>query len=185
MATAADTSRAQWDQIVTILKTEMASGRLKNCNWTDVTGAAKTTTLQDVQRSLHLYTDKLPACGVQLKSYSLTPEGAGRRKLTTEFVILLTANATDYTDGSGNTVIANAADAMAHGYALVSDGSGNGICEIFRDQANYTLGGNAGRGSHITNIQAYAQIAPAEGGNSQVWADYYITLVAESLVNLF
>ena len=184
MSTAADTSKAQWDKIVSILKAEMASGRLKDCSWTDVKGTTHTTTMQDVQRSLDLYTETLPACGVQLAGYTLTPEGAGRRLMTTKFSILVTVKATDYTDGAGNTVPANAADALAQGYAFVSDGNGNGISEIFRDQNNYTLGGLC-RVSKITDIETHATIDRAEGGNSQVWADYYLTLYCEQLVNLF
>jgi len=181
---AADTSRLQWDQIVSILKTEAASGRLKDCAWTDVKGNAKTTTLADVQRSLDLYTENLPAAGVQLTDMRFQPEGAGRRLMITEFTILISAKASDYADGSGNTVIANGADALAQGYAFIADGNGNGLSPIFTDQNNYTLNGNA-RVCRITGNKAFLQIDRAEGGNSQVWADYYVTLHCEQLVNLF
>lgn len=184
MATAVDTSKAQWDQIVAILKTEMASGRLNNCAWSDTKGIAHTTTMGDVQRSVDLYTGTLPACGVQLTDLQLGPEGAGRRLMKTTFAVLVSVKAADYTDGSGNLVIANGADALAQGYAFVSDGAGKGIAEIFRDQTNYTLGGTA-RIAKMTKVQPFVQIDRAEGTNGQVWADYYITLYCEALVNLF
>lgn len=183
MLNPADTSKAQWDQIVAILKSEMGSGRLKNVAWTNAAGQAQTSTLGDVRRSLHLYTQQpagTASCGVQLSKYSVVRDASSLRKMTTEFTIQVAVQALSYAVGA-TTYPANGDDALAQAWAFVSDGNGNGISEILRDPNNRTLGNNA-----MTTILSAGVpvLSIGDGETPQIWADIYLTLIAEMQVSI-
>lgn len=179
--TPADLSTAQWDYIRSVMQTEAASGRLRNVQWTNAAGQAVTSTLGDVRRSLHLFSQQpagTASAGVMLSSVDIARYAAGRRKMTTEFSILIAVEAVAYTDNSQQWP-ANGDDAIAQAYAFVSDGHGNGLSEILRDPANYTLGGNA-ETCIVTKVAPILSIG--DGATPEIWAYLYLTLQAQAIV---
>lgn len=179
--TPTDYTGAQWAQIVSILKTEASSGRLKNVSWTNQSGSAQTSTIADVRKSLHLYTGQIPAIGVQLSKYSIKKYSTAERWLTSEFTILVSVQAKAYTDGSGNAVPANGEDALAQAWAFVSDGTGKGLSEILRDPANRTLNNTCTQAFVTAGVPV---LSIGDGDTPQVWADIYLTLQVDSQLSI-
>jgi len=169
----ADLSNAQWDYLLDTFRAEMAVGkRLHGVSWKDATGASRTSSISDMRRSLHLWTQQTPPiAGVQLSGYLPEVMYTNRRWLVTEFTVRVAVQALAY----GQTP-ANGDDAMAELCAFIADGNGNGFGEILRDPGNYTLGGNC-KSARVTNIQPVLSIG--DGNTPDIWAEAYITIKAE------
>lgn len=177
--TPSDLTKAQWDQIVAILKSEMSTGRLKNVQWTNVAGVAQTSTIAVVNRSLHLYTGLLPAIGVQLQKGQVSKYSTAERWLANEFTLQIAVQADAYS--ATVSVPANGDDALTQAWAFISDGTGNGISEIFRDPLNRTLN-NTCTQVFVTSVVPVLSVG--EGNTPQVWADIYVTLRVDSQLSI-
>lgn len=183
-----DRTKLQWDKIVSILQTEAQSGgRLNAVSWSDATGAAQTSSIVDVRRNTqHFFTDPLdPAkydvrtrgvAGVQLTSWDSAVYASNRRWLVTEFEIVVMVTSVTHTV-TGGDLIANGDDALAQAWAFISDGNGNGISPIFRDHANWTLGGNC---TMLNLTRGIPKLEVSTGETPQIWASISMTLRAEN-----
>ena len=185
----APTISAQWDFIVNTLRTEsQVGGKLNGCSWTDVEGTAQTSSMLDVRRSDHLWTQVLDlkttpdpraggVCGVMLQPWSINADYASsRRMLFTNFEIIIAVTSIEQTIGY-NKIKANGDDALAQAWSFIEDGNGKGIMEIFRGNfQNAKLGGNA---NEVYLSKGDAQTLPGVGATPQLWAYVSVTLHAE------
>jgi hypothetical protein len=182
-----DLTKLQWDYIASTLQTESQSGgRLDGVSWTDATGAAQTSSIVDVRRNTqHFFTDPLDPTkydvrtrgivGVQLVSWDSAAYASNRRYLVTEFEIVVMVTSVTHTV-TGGDLIANGDDALAQAFAFVADGAGKGISVIFRDHANWTLGGNC----QLMNLtRGVPKLEVSTGETPQMWASVAMTLRAE------
>lgn len=177
--TPTDYTGAQWSQIVTICKNEL-TGRLQNVAWTNVAGNAQTSSIAEVRRSLHLYTGNTPTIGVQLSKSNITKYSTAERWLTSEFTVMVSVQAKPYTISS-TQYPANGDDALSEAWAFISDGTGKGLSEIFRDPANRTLN-NTCTQQFVTGLVPVLSLG--EGNTPQIWADIYLTLRVDSQLSI-
>lgn len=161
----ADLAAQQWAQLLAITQAEMLPG-------------GRLTSLQDVRKSAHLWTDKVPAAGIQLQKVIEAPYAAQHHRVTTQFVIIVACNSVDTTVGTVLTP-ANLDDAMAQLQTLVSDGNGNGFAPVLRDPVNRFLNNTASQ-TGITNIDYQWDLKP--GATPQIWAYAFITFEAVATV---
>lgn len=156
------TSKAQWSWLVSTFRAEMASGK-------------RLTLVNDVRRSLSLWTEYAPVVGVQLMDAIETQRSTKAHILTCKFVIQISAQSTAATASANGYSIPNLDDAMAQVDTILSDGAGNGVASILRDPANRTLGGNAGN-SRIIGPHYQADVQPGSDLNSnpEIWAHVFV-----------
>ena len=100
-----------------------ASGRLQTC--------------ADIRKSIHLWTKRLPAIGVQPLGWSAAEDATSKRLVTFRYHIIAHLEWTTTITQNGNPP--NLDDAWAALQPLMSDGNGNGIEAILNDPKNYAL----------------------------------------------
>lgn len=157
-----DLSLAQWNYLLTTLRTEAQSGRIQQ--------------IKDIRPSLDLWTREQPAAGVQITDLVFQDYASGRLQMFTEFTIRIAAQA----QASG-TIPPNGDIVNQTLWPLISDGNGNGFSPILRDRANFTLGGTAAS-FKITRVRPFVTIDDGETGD--VWAEAYITAQAWKIVSI-
>ena len=165
-----DTSNAVWDWLVSTFRAETAVGH-------------RNTGILDVRKGLQLWTQAVPAMGVQLMSSRRKTYATNKDLLTHEFVIVVGVKSLDSTSPTG---FPNLDDANQHLVPLLSDGAGNGIIAIL--DYDITVGGLANT-SRITRIDYQQEIRdiPASeqaGQVSDVWAYAFITFETEHFVTI-
>lgn len=165
-----DQAKQQWDYLVTTLTAEMQpSKRIPTC--------------KDVRHTLSLWTEFVPAIGVQLMDVLEQQHSTQRHIMQCNFVVQVSCQSTPTSATAAGYAKPNLDDAMAQLQALVSDGSGNGVCAILRDPANRTLGGNAGF-SRITAVHYQPDVQPGSDINNEpeIWAHAFIDFQTVSQV---
>ncbi len=127
---------AIWNKIVAVLQGEMNVGPTGPGSGSNTTGRLQS--LQYVHKTIHLWSDELPAVGVQLIEEDPEPYGQRKQLVTIEFRIVVAAKAA--VDSNGNITLD---DAFSKLMQLIEDGNGNGVMAVLRDPANFSLGGLA------------------------------------------
>jgi hypothetical protein len=165
-----DHSSLQWAWIVSTLQSEMTAGK-------------RIASIKAVEPSLSLWTDFAPAVGVQLMDMREEGYSTSQHKLWSDFIIQVSAQSTKETALANGYSIPNLSDAMLQLKALISDGTGNGVCSILRDPANRTLGGYAAQ-STIKGIhyQPEIQMGATAGDEPVIWAHAFIDFTALQFV---
>jgi hypothetical protein len=130
--------------------------------------------VNDVQKSISLWTGKAPAIGVQLRDVPEMPDSPGRHKISLRFAIVVGASSVE-TDARK----ANLTDAMASLVPLLADGNGNGLGPLLR--GNFGLNGLAYRTSISSAEFSWSDIEGA-GAGVPIWAYAMYTYVAQTLV---
>jgi len=165
-----DLTAQQWTWLVTTLRSEMATGRITAC--------------KDVRESLSLWTEYVPAIGVQLMDVKEDQNSTARHIVLATFAIQVSTQSTQATATANGYEIANLDDAMGQLRALVSDGAGNGVAPILRDPSYRSLGGNAAT-SRITGIHFQPDVRPGADpatNDPEIWAHAFIDFVTTSPV---
>ena len=166
-------SSAQWDFLVSNFKTEQANGK-------------RLTLVKAVSESLSLWTEFIPAVGVQLMDAREEFHATGKHKLYCDFVIQCSTQSTAASASANGFAIPCLDDAMKQLRTIVSDGAGNGICSILRDPANRTLGGSAGT-SQIKGIHFQPEIKPGANVNTddpEIWAHCFVDFTTLQFVTI-
>lgn len=158
----------QWDAIVNQLKNEMALG-----------ASGRLSSLKDVRHSIHLWTDSVPAAGVQIMDISFQEASNHKRLMTCTYAIIVAAQSTEASAGVNS--IPNLDDAMTQVQPLIDDGSGNGIVNVLLDPSFYTVNNFAER-SKITGIHYHPEIRP--GAPAQIWANVLIDFETQQHVGI-
>lgn len=127
-----DLESSVWAALYSCLQAETNIGATGPGTGTNPTGRLQTCA--DLRKSVHLWTKRLPAIGIQSLGYQSERYSTAHDMLTVRFHIIVAANSIP----SGATP-ANMDAANASLQPLISDGAGNGIGPILRDGANFAL----------------------------------------------
>lgn len=156
------TSSALWDYLVTTFKSEMTTGRLP--------------TVKAVQESLSLWTEFVPAVGVQLMDVRESDYATGTHLIYCDFVIQISSQSTAVSAAANGYQVPNLDDAMKQTRLILSDGAGNGVASILRDPKNRTLGGAAAN-SQIKGMHFQPEIKPGANpatDDPEIWAHCFV-----------
>ena len=121
-----------WTALLACIQAEINIGASGPGTGTNPNGRLQTCA--DLRKSIHLFTGRLPAIGVQSLGYKSERYSTHHDLLTISFHIIVAANSMP----NGATP-ANMDDANANLQPLVSDGLGNGLGPILRDPVNFAL----------------------------------------------
>jgi hypothetical protein len=161
-------SAQQWAAVVALLRAQIGPGN-------------QLPTVMDVRASVDLWTEELPAVGVQLHRIRVVPEFTKKHHTFAEFLILASVKSLAITGPP--YIPPNLDDANARLQAILADGNGNGIANILRDPANHTLSGLAAR-MIVTGIEYSWEIGRGAAGSDEVWAHALLSLTVEDYISI-
>jgi hypothetical protein len=176
---------AQWDYITALLRSEAGLGTAPS----GTTSGNRLTALKYVGQSLHLWTEKVPALGIQLRTSNESQLAVGRHGLRSTFDIVIGTQSTPASAASrfGAGTKINLEDAMLQLKPIVNDyAGGTGLEFVLKDPQYRLLGTTSGavnaNRSQIESVTYSDYIK--EGANGQVWAYAHIVFIAEQLVGI-
>lgn len=188
----ADLSKAQWDNLVALLRAESGLGPAPS----GTSPGTRLSGIAYVGQGFQMWTEKVPAIGVQLMEFTETPAASGRHWVDTRFHVIVCAKSTDTSAASrfGANTKPNQEDAMANLQPFVSDGSGNGVSPVLRDiqyrkLGTTTVGGNVQPNAQFIQIERISyewEIGQGQTGTSaEVFAYAILELRARQWVAIF
>ena len=172
MADNSTLDKAIFDALYTTLKNEMNIGVVNGIG-TPGAGTNPTGRLQtcaDMRKSIHLWTKRLPAIGVQPLGWSAAEDATSKRLVTFKYHIIAHLEWTTAITQNGNPP--NLDDAWAALQPLMSDGNGNGIEAILNDPNNYSLGVPGVITSKLGQLDRVWRIGDGQPPQIQAWAMY-------------
>ena len=160
-------SASQWAAIVALLRAQMGTGQLP--------------TVVDVRASVDLWTGQTPALGVQL--VEITADQEFTKKLHTFATFYVLASVQSHPVVGPPYIPPNLDDANARLQTIIADGAGNGIANVLRNPANFTLSGLASS-MRITRTQYSWEIGRGAAGSDEVWSHALLSVVVEDYISV-
>jgi hypothetical protein len=161
-------SAQQWAAVVSLLRAQIGPGN-------------QLPTVMDVRASVDLWTEELPAVGVQLQRIRVVPEFTKKHHTYADFLILASVKSEAIVGPP--YIPPNLDDANARLQTIIADGAGNGLANILRDPVNHTLSGMAAR-MIVTGVEYSWEIGRGAVGSDQVWAHAIVSVTIEDYVSI-
>lgn len=159
-----------WDALFAKLKAETNINPTTGAAGTGTNTTGRLQTCADIRRSIHLWTKRLPAIGVQAVGWDAAEDATSKRLVTFKFNIIAHLEWT--ASMSASNAPANLDDAWTTLQSLLADGNGNGIEAILNDPANYTLGVSGVITTKLGKLDRVWRIGEGQVPQIQAWALY-------------
>jgi hypothetical protein len=165
-----DLESTVWTALYDVLESETNIGATGPGSGSNPTGRLQTCA--DLRKSIHLWTQRLPAIGVQSLGYEAARYSTQFDILTIRFHIIAAANSLP-----SGAVPANMDASNATLQPLISDGSGNGVGPILRDPENFFLGTPGVIETWLSGVERSWEVE--SGQTPQVWSYALFTYIVK------